>query len=125
MKRFFSAYLIFMFSFLSKAQMKWYAIKSNGDTIQFSADDITKHKQKCVDGIHFSLIGDSTLVFWAERKSCKFHGVYRVYYYNGKMEVEGSHKKGKNAGVWKKYFENGNLKSEEVYKNGLLNGKSL
>ena len=45
---------------------------------------------------------------------------YKVYYYNGNLELEGSYVDGKKDGLWKTYSFQGELKTEEQYKDGKL-----
>ena len=46
------------------------------------------------------------------------HGLYRWYYPNGNLKVEGNYVKGVMEGEWKRYHENGELKSKKNYING-------
>jgi len=48
------------------------------------------------------------------------NGPYKVYYYNGNLELEGSYVDGKKDGLWKTYSFQGELKTEEQYKDGKL-----
>ncbi len=62
-----------------------------------------------------------------------YTGKFKENYYNGKLKVEESYKKGKLEGVYKSYYDNGKLegvrkrysatgklKEKEIYKNGKL-----
>ena len=51
------------------------------------------------------------------------NGVYRAYYPNGQLKIEGNYKDGKEDGFWTVWYENGKKKAEGNYKNGDQVGK--
>ena len=55
-------------------------------------------------------------------KKGKLEGVRKRYSATGKLWNEGNYKKGKQEGLFKWYFETGKLEQEENFKNGKLEG---
>lgn len=50
-------------------------------------------------------------------------GLFKLYFENGKLEIEGSLAKNKNNGEWKYYYPEGMLQSKGNFKNDTLTGK--
>ena len=49
-------------------------------------------------------------------------GPFKSYHSNGKVEMEGTIKNGKEDGLWKMYYESGRIEGEGTFKDGKLNG---
>jgi antitoxin component YwqK of YwqJK toxin-antitoxin module len=50
------------------------------------------------------------------------HGIYREYYPNGKLFVEGQFRNGRQHGEWTFYFDNGQLNRKATYQDGKPDG---
>jgi antitoxin component YwqK of YwqJK toxin-antitoxin module len=50
------------------------------------------------------------------------HGVYREYYPNGQLFVQGQFRRGRQQGEWNFWFENGQQNRKAVYNNGQPDG---
>jgi len=51
--------------------------------------------------------------------------IYRSWYPNGKLQVEGRYESGGKTGQWKYYWRNGTIQATEEYADGHLNGKNV
>jgi antitoxin component YwqK of YwqJK toxin-antitoxin module len=49
-------------------------------------------------------------------------GIYREYYPNGQLFVEGQFRRGRHEGEWTYYFDNGQINRKAMYKNGQPDG---
>jgi antitoxin component YwqK of YwqJK toxin-antitoxin module len=47
-------------------------------------------------------------------------GVYKEYYENGNLKLQGQYKTNKQIGLWKRYHENGDFNTEFDYKDGAV-----
>lgn len=65
------------------------------------------------------------LVETAEYQNDTLHGIQRLYYPNGQVDMEQSFDHGINHGPYKKYFENGTLQITYNYVNGAIEGESI
>lgn len=79
---------------------------------------IILHKTK------FSLLLISLFfIFDCLAQSQKFpDGVYKEYYINNQLKIEGNYLRNFRTGVWKFWYSNGVLKSSIEYKRGYING---
>jgi antitoxin component YwqK of YwqJK toxin-antitoxin module len=50
------------------------------------------------------------------------NGIYREYYPNGKLFVEGEYNRGRQHGAWTYYFDNGQVNRKSIFANGQPNG---
>lgn len=51
--------------------------------------------------------------------------VKRLYYPNGSLKLETSHRNGKLEGIANYYYESGSLKAKEYYRNNSIHGLSI
>lgn len=73
-------------------------------------------------GVYKSYFFDGKLSTTKTYKLGLLEGAYEDYHYNGKLNVKGTYKGGERAGKWTYFNEDGKIWKDETYVDGELNG---